>query len=60
MQAHLLMALDPPPNVLAWDAQGQTKIAFLEPVVMAARHLLSIDLTARLAAIGPLTDELVA
>jgi len=60
MQAHPLTALGLPLKVLAWDDEGQTKISYLDPGVLALRHRLAPELTARLAGIGPLTDERVA
>jgi uncharacterized protein (DUF302 family) len=59
MEAHPLAALDLPLKVLAWDDRGRTKISYLDPAVLAVRHHLSPELAARLAGIGPLTDELI-
>jgi uncharacterized protein (DUF302 family) len=53
-----LAALDLPLKVLIWDDDGQTRISFTRPDVLAARHHLSDELAARLAGIGPLTDAL--
>jgi uncharacterized protein (DUF302 family) len=58
MQAAPLAALDLPLKVLVWDDNGQTRVSYTDPSVLAARHGLSIELGARLAGIGPLTDAL--
>jgi uncharacterized protein (DUF302 family) len=59
MQASPLTALDLPLKVLIWDDDGQTKVSFTSPDVLAARHHLPDELASRLAGIGPLTDALV-
>lgn len=59
MQASPLAALDLPLKILVWDDDGQTKISFTDPAVLAARHHLTGDLASRLAGIGPLTDALI-
>jgi uncharacterized protein (DUF302 family) len=51
-----LSALDLPLKVLVWADEGQTKVSYTDPAVLAARYQLSDDLAARLAGIGPLTD----
>jgi uncharacterized protein (DUF302 family) len=58
MQASPLAALDLPLKVLVWDDDGQTRVSFTRPDVLAARHHLSDELASRLAGIGPLTDAL--
>jgi len=58
MQASPLAALDLPLKVLVWDDDGQTRVSFIRPEVLAARHHLSDELASRLAGIGPLTDAL--
>ena len=55
-----LSALDLPLKVLIWDDAGQTKVTYYGPAALAARYDLNADLTAKLAAIDPLTDALVA
>jgi len=55
-----LSALDLPLKILVWDDQGQAKVSYYGPAVLAARHHLGPDLAARLAGIDPLTDALVA
>ncbi len=60
MGAVPLAALDLPLKVLIWDDEGQTTVSYTAPATIAARYALSDDLAARLAAIGPLTDALVA
>jgi uncharacterized protein (DUF302 family) len=60
MVAAPLSALDLPLKVLVWDDAGQTKVTYYGPAALAARYDLNADLTAKLAAIDPLTDALVA
>jgi uncharacterized protein (DUF302 family) len=58
MRAAPLAALDLPLKVLIWDDDGQTKISYTDPDVLAKRHHLTAELAARLVGIGPLTDVL--
>jgi uncharacterized protein (DUF302 family) len=60
MDAAPLSALDLPLKVLIWDDAGQTKVSYYAPATLAARHHLGADLAARLAAVDPITDALVA
>ena len=60
MVAVPLSALDLPLKVLIWDDAGQTKVTYYGPAALAARYGLNAELTAKLAAIDPLTDALVA
>ena len=60
MVAAPLSALDLPLKVLIWDVAGQTKVTYYGPAALAARYDLNADLTAKLAAIDPLTDALIA
>jgi len=60
MVAAPLAAVDLPLKVLVWDDGGQTKVTYYGPAALAARYGLNADLTAKLAAIDPLTDALVA
>ena len=60
MVAAPLSALDLPLKVLVWDDAGQTKVTYYGPAALAARYELNADLTAKLAAIDPLTDALIA
>ncbi len=60
MEASPLAALDLPLKVLAWDDNGQTRISYTSPDVLAARHHLTNELASRIAGIGPLTDDLIA
>jgi uncharacterized protein (DUF302 family) len=60
MVAAPLSALDLPLKVLIWDDAGQTKVTYYGPASLAARYDLSADLAAKLAAIDPLTDALIA
>jgi uncharacterized protein (DUF302 family) len=60
MQAVPVAALDLPLKVLVWDDEGQTKLTYTAPAALAVRYGLSDDLAARLAAIDPLTDAVIA
>ncbi len=60
MDAFPLSALDLPLKVLIWDDAGQTKVSYYAPATLEARHHLGADLAARLAAVDPITDALVA
>jgi uncharacterized protein (DUF302 family) len=60
MDAVPLSALDLPLKVLIWDDAGQTKVSYYAPATLAARHHLGTELAARLAAVDPITDALVA
>ena len=60
MAAAPLSALDLPLKFVVWDDDGQTKVSYVSPQTIAARNGLDDALTANLAAIGPLTDALVA
>ena len=60
MVAAPLSALDLPLKVLVWDDGGQTKVTYYGPGALAERYDLNADLTAKLAAIDPLTDAAVA
>ena len=60
MAAAPLSALDLPLKFAVWDDGGQTKVSYVAPEAIAARYGLDPALAANLAAIGPLTDALVA
>jgi uncharacterized protein (DUF302 family) len=60
MDASPLSALDLPLKVLIWDDAGQTKVSYYAPGTLAARHHLTAELAARLGAVDPITDALVA
>jgi len=60
MQAVPVAALDLPLKVLVWDDEGQTKLTYTAPAALAARYGLGDDLAARLAAIDPLTNAVIA
>jgi uncharacterized protein (DUF302 family) len=60
MDAVPLAALDLPLKVLIWDDAGRTKVSYVAPATLAARHHLSAELAGRLAAVDPITDALVA
>jgi len=59
MVASPLAALDLPLKVLVWADDGQTKVSYYAPSVLAARHHLSSDLAGALTGIDALTDALV-
>jgi len=60
MQAVPVAALDLPLKVLVWDDEGQTKLTYTAPAALAVRYELGDDLAARLAAIDPLTNAVIA
>ena len=60
MAASPLSALDLPLKVLIWDDNGQTKVSYYGPAVLAARHHFGPELAGHLAAVDALTDALVA
>jgi uncharacterized protein (DUF302 family) len=60
MQSAPLAALDLPLKALIWADGDQTKVSYVSPGELAARHGLSDELAARLAGIDALTDALVA
>ena len=60
MAAAPLSALDLPLKFVVWDDGGQTRVSYVSPDTIAARYGLDPALAANLAAIGPLTDALVA
>jgi uncharacterized protein (DUF302 family) len=60
MQAVPVAALDLPLKVLVWDDEGQTKLTYTPPATLAARYGLSDALAARLGAIDPVTDAVIA
>jgi uncharacterized protein (DUF302 family) len=60
MAAAPLAALDLPLKFVVWDDDGVAKVSYVPPYAIAARWNLDAVLAANLAAIGPLTDALVA
>ena len=60
MAASPLSALDLPLKVLIWSDEGQTKVSYYAPAVLASRHHLDADLAHNLAGIDALTEALVA
>jgi uncharacterized protein (DUF302 family) len=57
MQAAPVAALDLPLKVLVWEDQpGGTKVTYLKPAALAARHGLAPELGARLAGIEAVVD----
>lgn len=59
MAAAPLAALDLPLKVLVWNDDGETKLAYTEPVELAARYGLTDEHAAPLAAIDGITDTLI-
>ena len=55
MAAHPLAGLDLPLKVLVWDDDGQTRVSYLSPTALAARHGLADPL----AGIDRLTDTAI-
>jgi len=60
MAASPLSALDLPLKALIWSDEGQTKVSYYAPSVLATRYHLDADLAHNLAGIDALTDALVA
>jgi uncharacterized protein (DUF302 family) len=60
MVAAPLSALDLPLKFVVWDDGGAAKVSYVSPEAIAARYGLDAALAVNLAAIGPLTDALVA
>ncbi len=60
MAAAPLSALDLPLKVLIWADGDQTSVTYYSPAALAARYGLNDELTAKLAGIDPLTDQLIA
>jgi len=59
MAAAPLAALDLPLKALIWSDAGQTKVTYTVPAALGARYGLSEELTARLAGIEGLIEEVV-
>jgi uncharacterized protein (DUF302 family) len=60
MAASPLAALDLPLKVVIWAGDdGETRVSYVTPAALAARHHLDAGLAKNLAAIGGLTDALV-
>jgi uncharacterized protein (DUF302 family) len=60
MDAAPLAALDLPLKMLVWADEGRTRVSYLTPAALAARHGLSAKLGAPLAGIDQLTDAVLA
>lgn len=60
MAAAPLAALDLPLKIVIWADGDRTKVSYVAPAALAARHHLSPELAARLTGIDALTDALVA
>ena len=56
MDAVPLAALDLPLKVLVWSEDGATRVSYLVPAALAARHGIPASLAAPLAMIDQLTD----
>jgi uncharacterized protein (DUF302 family)/ketosteroid isomerase-like protein len=56
MDVEPLAALDLPLRLLVWDENGQTRVSYVTPAVLAARFSLPAPLAAPLAGIELLTD----
>lgn len=56
MESAPLAALDLPLKLLVWDDDGQTRVSYLSPGALAARHALPAPLATPLAGIDQLTD----
>ena len=59
MVAAPLSALDLPLKVLVWADGAQTKVSYVAPAAIEARHGLDPSLTANLAAVDLVTDRLI-
>jgi uncharacterized protein (DUF302 family) len=60
MSAVPLAALDLPLKILIWADDEQTKVSYLDPDALTARHGLGENLAHSLAGINALSDVLVA
>jgi uncharacterized protein (DUF302 family) len=60
MAALPLAAIDLPLKIVVWSDDGQTKVSYTKPAVLAARYGLADEQVVALAGIDPLTDALVA
>jgi uncharacterized protein (DUF302 family) len=56
MDAVPLAALDLPLKLLVWDDYGLTRVSYLTPAALAARHAIPAALGAPLSVIDQLTD----
>lgn len=60
MVAAPLSALDLPLKLLIWADEPGTRVSYLDPRALGARHGLTDELTAKLAGIETLVDALLA
>lgn len=60
MDARPLAALDLPLKLLVWDDGGSTRVSYLTPATLAARHALPDSLATPLAGIETLVDAALA
>lgn len=58
MRASPLTALDLPLKMLVWADDGQVRISYTDPAVLAARHHLDTELATPLSGIERLADRL--
>jgi uncharacterized protein (DUF302 family) len=56
MAEHPLAALDLPLKLVVWDDDGQTRVSYLKPAALAARHSLADSLAAPLSGIDKLAE----
>ena len=56
MAEHPLAALDLPLKLAIWDDDGRTRVSYLKPAALAARHSLTDSLAAPLSGIDTLVD----
>lgn len=60
MEAAPEVAIDLPLKILIWGDGAATRVTYLSPQALAARHGLGPDMATNLAGIVPLADALVA
>jgi uncharacterized protein (DUF302 family) len=60
MDTEPLAALDLPLKLLVWDEDGQTRVSYLTPAVLASRYALPEALAAPLAGIAGLVDAVLS
>jgi uncharacterized protein (DUF302 family) len=59
MEASPLVALDLPLKVLVFADGHETKLCYTAPAELARRYGLTVELSARLAGIDPITDAVI-
>lgn len=60
MEQQPLAALDLPLKLLVWDDDGHTRVSYLSPAALAARHALPDSLAAPLAGIEQIVDAVLS